>query len=172
MKDVKTLMQENYLRYASYVILDRAIPNVIDGLKPVQRRLLHALWQMHDGKLHKVANVAGQTMAYHPHGDAAIIEALVNVANKGYLLDTQGNFGNLLTGDPAAAARYIETRLSQLAVETLFNPALTATVPSYDGRHEEPVCFPAKIPLLLLQGTMGSPSEWPHIFYRIILSNC
>lgn len=155
MKDMKQLMQEYYLLYASYVIRDRAIPDVVDGLKPVQRRLLHALWLMHDGKMHKVANVAGQTMAFHPHGDAAIVEALVNLANKGFLLDMQGNFGNLLTGDPAAAARYIETRLSPLAIETLFNPALTPTVPSYDGRHVEPVIFPAKIPLLLMQGTDG-----------------
>src|SRR5215813_7094479 len=111
MDDVKYLMKDNYIKYASYVILDRAIPNVVDGLKPVQRRILHTLWTMHDGKLHKVANVAGQTMAYHPHGDASIIDALVVMANKGYLLDTQGNFGNIYTGDPAAAARYIETRL-------------------------------------------------------------
>src|SRR5437773_7939378 len=98
MDDVKLLMRHHYLKYASYVILDRAIPNVIDGLKPVQRRILHILWNMHDGKLHKVANVAGQTMAYHPHGDAPIIEALINMANKGYALDRQGNFGNTLTG--------------------------------------------------------------------------
>src|ERR1700674_1500559 len=122
MSDLKDQMKDHFIQYASYVILDRAIPNVVDGLKPVQRRILHILWQMHDGKLHKVANVAGQTMALHPHGDAPITEALVNMANKGYLLDRQGNFGNLFTGDPAAAARYIETRLSPLAKETLFNP--------------------------------------------------
>jgi len=173
MKDMKNLMQDYYLQYASYVIRDRAIPDVVDGLKPVQRRLLHALWLMHDGKLHKVANVAGQTMAFHPHGDAAIIEALVNVANKGYLLDTQGNFGNPLTGDPAAAARYIETRLSQLSMETLFNPALTPTVPSYDGRHNEPVYFPVKIPLLLMQGAEGiavgmSTSIMPHNLLELL----
>src|SRR4051812_25811554 len=121
MEDIKLLMQHNYLKYASYVILDRAIPHVIDGLKPVQRRILHTLRTMHDGKLHKVANVVGQTMAYHPHGDAPIGEALINMSNKGYLLDQQGNFGNLFTGDPAAAARYIETRLSPLARETMFN---------------------------------------------------
>jgi len=155
MDDVKMLMKHHYLKYASYVILDRAIPNVIDGLKPVQRRILHTLWAMHDGKLHKVANVAGQTMAYHPHGDAAIIEALVNISNKGYLLDQQGNFGNTLTGDPAAAARYIETRLSLLAKETLFNPQLTEYIPSYDGRNKEPICLPSKIPVLLMQGVDG-----------------
>lgn len=155
MDDVKFLMQDHYLKYASYVILDRAIPNVIDGLKPVQRRILHTLWQMHDGKLHKVANVAGQTMPFHPHGEAPIVEALVNMANKAYLLDRQGNFGNLATGDPSAAARYIETRLLPLAKETLFNPDLTETIPTYDGRHQEPVCLPAKIPLLLLHGAEG-----------------
>jgi topoisomerase IV subunit A len=155
MDDIKSLMQLNYLKYASYVILDRAIPNVIDGLKPVQRRILYTLWQMHDGKLHKVANVAGQTMALHPHGDAAITEALVNLSNKGYLLDQQGNFGNIFTGDPAAASRYIETRLSELSEETMFNAQLTETLPSYDGRHKEPICLPAKIPVLLMQGTDG-----------------
>ncbi|HRD54980.1 MAG TPA: DNA topoisomerase IV subunit A [Parachlamydiaceae bacterium] len=155
MDDVKALMKENYLKYASYVILDRAIPNIVDGLKPVQRRLLHTLYNMHDGKLHKVANVAGQTMAYHPHGDAAIIEALVNMSNKGYLLDQQGNFGNIFTGDPAAAARYIEIRLSPLAKETLFNPHLTNFIPSYDGRNQEPICLPSKIPVLLMQGVDG-----------------
>src|SRR5580704_7321985 len=133
-EDVKHLMKEQYLKYASYVILDRAIPNVFDGLKPVQRRILHTLMIMHDGKLHKVANVAGQTMAFHPHGDAPITEALVNLSNKGYLLDQQGNFGNIFTGDPAAAARYIETRLSALAIETMFNPDITPFAPSYDGR--------------------------------------
>src|SRR4029079_19657754 len=128
MEDVKQLMQHNYLKYASYVILDRAIPNVLDGLKPVQRRILYTLRDMHDGKLHKVANVAGQTMALHPHGDAPIIEALINMATKGYMLDMQGNFGNICTVDPAAATRYIETRLSPLARDTLFNPDLTTTV--------------------------------------------
>lgn len=155
MEDVKTLMKHHYLKYASYVILDRAIPNVIDGLKPVQRRILYTLWMMHDGKLHKVANVAGQTMAYHPHGDAPITEALVNMSNKGYLLDQQGNFGNIFTGDPPAASRYIETRLSSLAKETMFNPDLTEFLPSYDGRHQEPVSLPAKIPLVLMQGVDG-----------------
>ena len=111
MDDLKQLMQHNYLKYASYVILDRAIPNVVDGLKPVQRRILHTLWNMHDGKLHKVANVAGQTMALHPHGDAPITEALVNMANKGYLLDTR-KFRQHLHRRPRCAARYIETRLS------------------------------------------------------------
>lgn len=173
MDDVKYLMKDNYIKYASYVILDRAIPNVIDGLKPVQRRILYILWLMHDGKLHKVANVAGQTMAYHPHGDAPITEALINMANKGYLLDRQGNFGNLYTGDPAAAARYIETRLSPMAKEVLFNPDLTATIPSYDGRNMEPVCLPVKIPLLLIQGAEGiavgmSTNILPHNFVELL----
>jgi topoisomerase IV subunit A len=173
MEDVKQLMRHHYLKYASYVILDRAIPNVFDGLKPVQRRILHTLWSMHDGKLHKVANVAGQTMAYHPHGDGPITEALVNMANKGFLLDQHGNFGNIFTGDPAAASRYIETRLSALAKETMFNPDLTQFIPSYDGRHQEPVCLPAKIPLLLMQGADGiavgmSTHILPHNFVELL----
>lgn len=173
MEDVKFLMRDHYLKYASYVILDRAIPNVYDGLKPVQRRILHTLWKMHDGKLHKVANVAGQTMVYHPHGDAPITEALVNLSNKKFLLDQQGNFGNIFTGDPAAASRYIETRLSTLAKETMFNPDLTQFVPSYDGRNQEPVCLPAKIPLLLMQGAEGiavgmSTHILPHNFIELL----
>lgn len=171
--DLKELMQHHYLKYASYVILDRAIPNVIDGLKPVHRRILFTLWSMHDEKLHKVANVVGQTMALHPHGDAPIYEALVNIANKKYLLDRQGNFGNLFTGDPSAAARYIETRLSPLARETLFNPDLTDTIPSYDGRHQEPVTLPAKIPLILMLGADGiavgmSTHILPHNFSELL----
>lgn len=173
MDDIKQLMQLHYLKYASYVILDRAIPNVIDGLKPVQRRILFTLWLMHDGKLHKVANVAGQTMAYHPHGDGPITEALVNLANKGYLLDQQGNFGNIFTGDPSAAARYIETRLSNLATNTMFNPELTPTIPSYDGRHQEPIYLPAKIPLVLMQGADGiavgmATHILPHNFVELL----
>ncbi len=172
-EDIKTLMKEHYIKYASYVILDRAIPDVIDGLKPVQRRILYILWLMHDGKLHKVANVAGQTMALHPHGDAPITEALINIANKGYLLDTQGNFGNLFTGDPAAAARYIETRLSPLAKETMFNPDLTPLQGSYDGRQQEPLHLPAKIPVVLLQGVDGiavgmSTHIFPHNFTELL----
>lgn len=172
MKDFKQLMQRQYIEYASYVVLERAIPG-LDGLKPVQRRILQTLWQMHNGKLHKVVNVAGQTMALHPHGDAPITDALVNLANKGFLLDTQGNFGNPLTGDPAAASRYIETRLSPLALETLFNPELTTYVPSYDGRQNEPTCLPAKIPVLLMQGTEGiavgmSTYILPHNFVELL----
>lgn len=173
MDDLKNVMEHHYLKYASYVILDRAIPNVLDGLKPVQRRILYTLHLMRDEKLHKVANVVGQTMALHPHGDAPIYEALVNVANKNYLLDRQGNFGNIYTGDPSAAARYIETRLSPLARETMFNPDLTETIPSYDSRHEEPVALPAKIPLLLMLGADGiavgmSTHILPHNFVELL----
>lgn len=155
MDDLKEQMKEHFITYASYVILDRAIPNVVDGLKPVQRRILETLFRQSDGRLHKVANIVGQTMQLHPHGDAPIYEALVNLANKGFCLDKQGNFGSIYTGDPAAAARYIETRLSTLARETLFNPDITEKNPSYDGRNDEPVTLPAKIPLLLMQGADG-----------------
>lgn len=155
MDDLKAQMKDHFIKYASYVILDRAIPNVVDGLKPVQRRILEILWRQNDEKLHKVANIVGQAMQLHPHGDAPIYEALITLANKGFVLDRQGNFGNIFTGDPAAAARYIETRLSPLARETLFNPDITEKVPSYDGRNLEPVMLPAKIPLLLMQGVDG-----------------
>lgn len=173
MDDLRHHFRENYLRYASYVILDRAIPDIIDGLKPVQRRILWTLFQMDDGKLHKVANVAGQTMALHPHGDAPITDALVNLANKGFLLDRQGNFGNPATGDPPAASRYIETRLSGLAKETLFNTSLTLFTPSYDSRAQEPTMLPAKIPLLLMQGAEGiavgmSTKILPHNFKELL----
>lgn len=172
-EDIKQQMQKNFISYASYVILDRAIPSIVDGLKPVQRRILHALYRMQDGKMHKVANAAGQAMAFHPHGDAPIVDALVNMANKGYLLDRQGNFGNIYTGDPAAAARYIESRLSSLALETMFNPDLTEMVPSYDGRAMEPVELPAKIPLVLMQGAEGiavgmSTKILPHNFTEVL----
>lgn len=173
MDDLKEQMKTHFIQYASYVILDRAIPNVIDGLKPVQRRILETLWRQNDDKLHKVANIVGQTMQFHPHGDAPIYEALVNLANKGLLLDMQGNFGNLYTGDPSAAARYIETRLSPLARETMFNPDITEKIPSYDGRNFEPVTLPAKIPLLLMQGAEGiavgmSTRILPHNFAELL----
>ncbi len=155
MDDLKNQMKDHFIQYASYVILDRAIPHVADGLKPVQRRILETLFRQGDDKLHKVANIVGQAMQLHPHGDAPIYEALVTLANKSFLLDRQGNFGNIFTGDPSAAARYIETRLSPLARETLFNPDITEKIPSYDGRNFEPVTLPAKIPLLLMQGADG-----------------
>ena len=163
---IKNLYDTNYLEYASYVIKDRAIPHIDDGLKPVQRRILHTLFEMDDGKFHKVANAVGQCMRYHPHGDASIGEALVALANKDLFINKQGNFGNIFTGDPASAVRYIECRLSALAKETLFNPEITEYVPSYDGRNQEPVTLPAKIPVLLALGPKGSRSAWPPRFCR------
>ena len=150
-----SLYETNFIEYASYVIKDRAIPHIDDGLKPVQRRILHTLFELEDGKFHKVANVVGQCMKYHPHGDASIYSALVVLANKNIFVEKQGNFGNILTGDIAAAARYIECRLSPLAKEVLFNPELTEYAPSYDGRNTEPLVFPAKIPVLLAHGAEG-----------------
>lgn len=144
-----------FLDYASYVILDRAVPYFEDGLKPVQRRILHALSEMNNGHLIKVANVVGATMAYHPHGDASIYTALVGLGQKNLLIDTQGNWGNPLTGDGAAAGRYIEGRLSQFAQEVIFNPETTEWIPNYDGTKKEPVTLPAKFPLLLAQGVDG-----------------
>ncbi len=152
---IQDLFDKNFLEYASYVIKDRAIPYLEDGFKPVQRRILHSLYEMDDGKFHKVANVVGNTMKYHPHGDASIFAALVTIANKDLFIDKQGNFGNIFTGDPASAARYIECRLTPLAKEALFNPEITEYIDSYDGRNREPVAFPAKIPVLLLMGVEG-----------------
>ena len=144
-----------FLEYASYVILDRAVPHIDDGLKPVQRRILHTLWDMDDGRFHKVANVTGQTMALHPHGNASIDAALVGIAQRGFLIEPQGNFGNTLTGDGAAAPRYIEARLTPFARDVLFNPKTTTWQLSYDGRKNEPVTLPAKFPLVLLDGAEG-----------------
>src|SRR5258707_456882 len=148
-------VDRSFLDYASYVIRDRAIPHLADGLKPVQRRILWALHQMDDGRFMKVANVTGETIKYHPHGNACIDDALVVLANKRYLIEGQGNFGNIFTGDPAAAPRYIECRLTPLAREQLFNDEITELVSSYDGRRNEPVTLPSKIPLLLMLGTEG-----------------
>jgi topoisomerase IV subunit A len=148
-------VDSSFMEYASYVIRDRAIPNLADGLKPVQRRILWSLHQNDDGKFIKVANIVGHCMQYHPHGDAAIGDALVVLTNKRYLIEGQGNFGNLFTGDNAAAPRYIECRLTELARSELFNDELTALVPSYDGRKQEPVALPSKLPLLLMLGTEG-----------------
>ena len=148
-------MRQNFIDYASYSILDRAIPDLRDGLKPVQRRILHTLFDMHDGRYHKVANVVGETMKLHPHGDAAIGDALVVLANKDYFIDKQGNFGSILSGHPAAAPRYIECRLTPLALETIFNQNLTEFRASYDGRNREPIVFPAKIPIALMLGSEG-----------------
>ena len=144
-----------FLDYASYVILDRAVPHIEDGLKPVQRRILHAMNKVEDGHYHKVAGIVGDTMKYHPHGDASIKDALVGLGQKEYLIDTQGNWGNIFTGDAAAASRYIEARLSKFALEVAFNKKITEWVPSYDGTNKEPVVLPMKFPLLLAQGTDG-----------------
>jgi len=152
---IKNLYDNNFLEYASYVIKDRAIPYVDDGLKPVQRRILHTLYEMDDGKFHKVANVVGQCMKYHPHGDASIGDALVGLANKDLFIEKQGNFGNVHTGDPASAVRYIECRLTPLAKETLFNPEITEYIDSYDGRNREPLVLPAKLPVVLAMGAEG-----------------
>jgi topoisomerase-4 subunit A len=167
------LFDFNFLEYTSYVIRERAIPSIEDGLKPVQRRILQTLMNMEDGRFHKVANVVGESMKLHPHGDASIFAALVNLANKGYLIDRQGNYGNIFTGDQASAARYIECRLSPLAKEVLFNKDLTEFVDSYDGRMVEPVTLPAKIPLLLLQGADGiavgmATKILPHNFCELL----
>ena len=144
-----------FLDYASYVILERAVPDIHDGLKPVQRRILHSLKEMDDGRYNKVANVIGNTMKYHPHGDASIGDALVNMGQKDLLIDMQGNWGNILTGDRAAAPRYIESRLSKFALEVIFSPKITEWQMSYDGRKKEPVNLPVKFPLLLAQGAEG-----------------
>jgi topoisomerase IV subunit A len=148
-------VDRGFLDYASYVIRDRAIPNLADGLKPVQRRILWALHEKDDGRFIKVANVVGHTMQYHPHGDASIGDALVVLANKRYLIEGQGNFGNIFTGDPAAASRYIECRLTELARTEVFNDSITEFIPSYDGRNKEPVTLPCKLPLTLMLGTEG-----------------
>lgn len=151
-----TGMYENwFLDYATYVILERAVPELLDGLKPVQRRLLHAMYELEDGRYNKVANIIGHTMKYHPHGDASIGDALVQMGQKDLLIDTQGNWGNVLTGDRAAAARYIEARLSKFALDVVFNPKNTKWKPSYDGRNQEPVVLPVKFPLLLTSGVEG-----------------
>ena len=162
-----------YLEYASYVILERAVPHIEDGLKPVQRRILHSMQTLDDGKFNKVANIVGNTMQYHPHGDASIGDALVQLGQKQLLIDTQGNWGNILTGDSAAAGRYIEARLSEFALETVFSPAITEWTLSYDGRKKEPVTLPIKFPLLLAQGVEGiavglSSKILPHNFNEIL----
>ena len=168
-----TRVDRGFLDYASYVIRDRAIPNLADGLKPVQRRILWALHEKDDGRFIKVANVVGHTMQYHPHGDASIGDALVVLANKRYLIEGQGNFGNIFTGDPAAASRYIECRLTELARTEVFNDSITEFIPSYDGRNREPVTLPCKLPLNLMLGTEGiavglSARILPHNFPELL----
>lgn len=167
------MFRDWYLEYASYVILDRAVPHIEDGLKPVQRRILHTMQRLDDGRFNKVANIVGRTMAFHPHGDASIGGALVQLGQKQMLIDTQGNWGNILTGDSAAAPRYIEARLSEFAIETAFSPKITEWTPSYDGRDKEPVTLPMKFPLLLAQGVEGiavglSSKILPHNFNEIL----
>ena len=162
-----------FLDYASYVILERAVPHVEDGLKPVQRRILHAMRAVDDGRYNKVANIVGQTMQYHPHGDASIKDALVQLGQKDLLIDCQGNWGNILTGDEAAAGRYIEARLSKFALDVVFNKKTTEWMRSYDGRNEEPVTLPVKFPLLLAQGADGiavglASKILPHNFNELI----
>lgn len=169
---VSGLFENWFLDYASYVILERAVPAVEDGLKPVQRRIFHAMWDMDDGRYNKVANIIGQTMQFHPHGDASIYESIVNLGQKDLLIDTQGNWGDVRTGDGAAAPRYIEARLSKLALDILFNPQTTNWQSSYDGRKKEPVTLPVKFPLLLALGVEGiavglSTKLLPHNFVEI-----
>ena len=170
---VTGMYKEWFLDYASYVILERAVPAIEDGFKPVQRRIMHALKELDDGRYNKVANVVGHTMQYHPHGDASIADAMVQIGQKDLLIDTQGNWGNILTGDGAAASRYIEARLSKFALEVVFSPKITEWQFSYDGRKEEPVNLPVKFPLLLAQGAEGiavglSTKILPHNFNELI----
>ena len=167
------MFKDWFLDYSSYVILQRAVPNIVDGLKPVQRRVLHAMFKMDDGNMTKVANIVGQAMQYHPHGDASILGALVQLGQKGFALDCQGNWGNILTGDSNAAARYIEARLSKFAKEVIFDPKITNWMTSYDGRNQEPTELPVRFPLLLAQGTEGiavgmASKILPHNFNELI----
>lgn len=173
MTHIRNMFDSWWLDYASYVILDRAVPAIYDGLKPVQRRILHSMKEMDDGRYHKVANIIGQTMQYHPHGDQSITAALVNMGQKDLLIDCQGNWGDPRTGDSAAAARYIEARLSKFALEVLFNGDITKWQLSYDGRKKEPIFFPVKFPLVLAQGVEGiavglSTKVMPHNFCELI----
>jgi topoisomerase-4 subunit A len=170
---VTGMYKDWFLDYASYVILERAVPAIEDGFKPVQRRIMHALKELDDGRYNKVANVVGHTMQYHPHGDASIADAMVQIGQKDLLIDTQGNWGNILTGDGAAASRYIEARLSKFALEVVFSPKITEWQQSYDGRKKEPVNLPVKFPLLLAQGAEGiavglSTKILPHNFIELI----
>ena len=167
------MFKEWFLDYSSYVILYRAVPHIVDGMKPVQRRVLHAMWKMDDGRYTKVANIVGQAMQYHPHGDQSILGALVQLGQKNYLIDCQGNWGNILTGDSNAAPRYIEARLTKFAKEVVFNPKTTNWMTSYDGRNQEPVELPIKFPLLLAQGAEGiavglASKILPHNFNELI----
>ena len=173
LRKVSGLYKDWFLDYASYVILDRAIPSIFDGFKPVQRRILHSMRELEDGRYNKVANIVGNTMKYHPHGDASITDAMVQIGQKELLIDTQGNWGNIFTGDSAAAARYIEARLTPFALEVVFNPKTTEWAKSYDGRNNEPIDLPVKFPLLLASGVEGigvglSTKIMPHNFNELI----
>ncbi|HQD46025.1 MAG TPA: DNA gyrase/topoisomerase IV subunit A [Kaistella sp.] len=173
LKKVSGLYKDWFLDYASYVILDRAIPSIYDGFKPVQRRIMHSMRELEDGRYNKVANIVGNTMKYHPHGDASITDAMVQIGQKELLIDTQGNWGNIYTGDSAAAARYIEARLTPFALEVVFNPKTTDWAKSYDGRNNEPIDLPVKFPLLLASGVEGigvglSTKIMPHNFNELI----
>lgn len=173
LKKVSGLYKDWFLDYASYVILDRAIPSIFDGFKPVQRRIMHSMRELEDGRYNKVANIVGHTMKYHPHGDMAIKDAMVQIGQKELLIDTQGNWGNIYTGDDAAAGRYIEARLTPFALDVIFNPKTTEWVKSYDGRNNEPINLPVKFPLLLVQGAEGigvglSTKILPHNFNELI----
>src|SRR5210317_754001 len=170
---VSCMYKDWFLDYASYVILERAVPAIEDGFKPVQRRIMHALKELDDGRYNKVANVVGHSMQYHPHGDASIADAMVQMGQKELLIDTQGNWGNILTGDSAAASRYIEARLSKFALDVVYNPKITQWQASYDGRRKEPVNLPVMFPLLLAQGGEGiavglSTKILPHNFIELI----
>ena len=173
---VSGMYKDWFLDYASYVILERAVPSVEDGFKPVQRRILHSMKDLDDGRFNKVANIVGHTMQYHPHGDASIADAMVQIGQKDLLIETQGNWGNVLTGDRAAASRYIEARLSKFALEVVFSPKITKWQLSYDGRRKEPINLPVKFPLLLAQGGEGiavglSTKILPHNFLELIDSS-
>ncbi len=173
LKKVSGLYKDWFLDYASYVILDRAIPSIFDGFKPVQRRIMHSMRELEDGRYNKVANIVGNTMKYHPHGDASITDAMVQIGQKELLIDAQGNWGNIYTGDSAAAARYIEARLTPFALEVVFNPKTTHWSKSYDGRNNEPIDLPVKFPLLLASGVEGigvglSTKIMPHNFNELI----
>ena len=173
LKRVTGMYKDWFLDYASYVILERAVPAIEDGLKPVQRRILHSMKDLDDGRYNKVANIVGHTMQYHPHGDASIGDAMVQMGQKDLLIDMQGNWGNILTGDSAAASRYIEARLSKFALEVVFSPKVTEWQLSYDGRKKEPIHLPVKFPLLLAQGAEGiavglSTKILPHNFNELL----
>ena len=170
---ISGMYKDWFIDYASYVILERAVPAIEDGFKPVQRRILHSMKDLDDGRFNKVANIVGHTMQYHPHGDASISDAIVQIGQKDLLIETQGNWGNILTGDSAAASRYIEARLSKFALEVVYSPKVTTWQSSYDGRRKEPINLPVKFPLLLAQGAEGiavglSTKILPHNFVELI----